>query len=267
MIEYLKRHGKAVAGTLTAIAAVALLTGALVSPVSTSTCSSGQFFNQLSSAGNFSCGTPTGSGGGTTGLFSQVVSATPTSTSTGLTTWLNQGGASVADGSTGVVLTAPTNSGDSKRCRTKTAPSTPYTITALIFPTIEGNFVQVGIGWYDGTAKLHLNDLVWNNGWAENVAKWASTTSFSANDSGSSAGVFSIGLPWLQIRDDGTNVSFSWGTGGSNGNNSDMLQQFSVAKSSGYLGSSGYSKIAFCLNNNNTGKNALAILGSYVEGN
>ena len=44
---------------------------------------------------------------GGSGLYRQVMSPTPTSASTGLATWLNQGTSVVTDSATGLNLTAP----------------------------------------------------------------------------------------------------------------------------------------------------------------
>lgn len=64
---------------------------------------------------------------------------------------------------------------------------------------------------------------------------------------------------WFRIADDGTNVSFQWSADGVN-----FQTFYSVAKASGYLGSSGYSNLCFGIN-----PYAAAVKGtllSYTEG-
>lgn len=188
-----------------------------------------------------------GSGGvGLNGLYRQVMSATPTASSTGLSTWLNQGSSTVADSSTGIEIVSP-SSGVSVSIsgRYKTTPSTPYTVTALVAATrVSNNYSGIGIGWFDGTTKLHTIHYVLNNGGAPfiQVNKWTGYNSFSGVDLTSSFNGFSQPI-WLQIKDDGTNVSFGFSQDGAN-----FLTLFSVAKSSGYLGASGYNKLIFYVN-------------------
>lgn len=181
----------------------------------------------------------------TPGLYRQVMSATPTSTSTGLTTWLNQGSAAVSDSAVGVSIDAPTT-GTSLNLvgRYKTSPSTPYKITALIAATrASTSFNAVSIGWYDGTNKLHLISYTLNNGGVPYIvaAKWNSVTSYNGADFTSAFNSFAQPI-WLQIGDDGTNVSFAFSQDGTN-----FLTVFSVAKSSGFLGASGYGNVIFTL--------------------
>lgn len=193
-----------------------------------------------------------GSGGTAgSGLFSQVLSATPTSTGTGLTTWVNQGSASVADAATGITITDTTGgSSDIIRGRSKASPGTPYTITALVALTHNVNlqFPNVGIGWTDGT-KLHVMDMLYNStagskGYALEVVKWTTTTLISAQDTVVSGGFPVTGpMCWMRIGDDGTNVTFSYSFDGAN-----FYLLRTAAKSGAFLGSSGYSNVLFFIN-------------------
>ena len=139
-----------------------------------------------------------------------------------------------------------------------TAPSTPYTITALVSATRNSAVASaVGIGWYDGTAKLHvLSNIVPNaNFWPLlQVAKYASVTGL-AGPTSSAPKPISHCPYWFQLRDDGTNVSFAFSQDGAN-----FLTVFSVAKSSGYLGASGYSNVIFFVNPQSTGDTIGTIL-------
>jgi len=178
---------------------------------------------------------------------SQVASVTPSAATTGLSTWLNQGSATVTDSAVGVSIDSPSSgaSTDSVKARYKTAPSTPYTITTLIAATRNSTtFSGVGIGWYDGTNKLHVINYDINNGGSPRleVQKWTNPTTWSANDLTSQTNAFAQPI-WLQIKDDGTNASFGFSQDGAN-----FLQLFSVAKSSGHLGASGYTNVIFFVN-------------------
>ncbi len=182
-----------------------------------------------------------------TGLFNQVMSATPTSSNTGLTTWVHQGTATVSDDLTGVYMVGSA-SGQNWALRSKAAPgTTPYTITALVATNclLTDSFPGIGIGWYDGTNKLHMIHLQVQN--SPNlyvvVAKHATPGSASA---GSDYVIQDYRpLQWLQISDDGTNAIFRVGWDGEHFQN-----VFSVAKASGYLGSTGYSNLVFGVNSN-----------------
>lgn len=196
-------------------------------------------------AGDGSWRTPVGGGGGSTGLFSQILSATPTSALTGLSTWVNQGGASVADAATGVAVTAPNASGDNLRCRTKATPTLPFTITALLAltsPPTVGNLNAVG--WYDGANKLHLAALAGSGSstYGVSVLKYNTPTSFNAADAGGYNTYNRI--QWLRIRDPDTGTVY-WEESADGVNFSTL---FSVAKAGGFLGAGGYTNIAWCTN-------------------
>lgn len=190
-------------------------------------------------------------GGGGGGLFGGLMSATPpTKTNTGLSTWLNQGSAVETDVSgAGMAFVTPSNgSAISFRGLFKAAPATPYTVTILvamnqdwIAATGSGGF---GFGWYDGTAKLHvalviptnLTD-VFRDGQYTNV----STLTNQANKDISVGNIVTTPYLWVQIKDDGTNISAKVSLDGANYNN--VIAP--IAKSSAWLGAAGYSKIIF----------------------
>ncbi len=209
-------------------------------------------------SGSVTIATTTSTAG--TGLYRQVMSATPTSANTGLTTWLNQRTSVVADSAVGMSIDAPQSASTKLTGRYMTAPSTPYPITALVSATRNSAVASaVGIGWYDGTAKLHvLSNIVPNaNFWPLlQVAKYASVTGLAGTDFVSTQTNFSLPI-WFQLRDDGTNVSFAFSQDGAN-----FLTVFSVAKSSGYLGASGYSNVIFFVNPQSTGDTIGTILSS-----
>ena len=66
---------------------------------------------------------------------------------------------------------------------------------------------------------------------------------------------------WLKIRDDGTNVHFACGNDGEH-----FYDVFSVAKASGFLGSSGFSDIIFGGGPSGSGKETGITLMSWTQG-
>ena len=193
------------------------------------------------------------------GLYSQVMSTTPTSASTGLTTWLNQGGSGVSDSAVGVCINTPSSVGANIAGRYKTAPATPYTVTALVARTSESiSYAGIGIGWYDGSAMLQVISLVDNLAGPAfiEVESWNSVSSFNtANYSGQKDGK---SQPiWFQIEDDGTSVYFRFSNDGAN-----FLEVYSTLKASGFLSS--YADVIFFANPQ--GGQVLGTLMSYAEG-
>jgi hypothetical protein len=178
-----------------------------------------------------------------TGLYRQVMSATPTIASTGLAGAVNAGTAIVGDGSAGVFIDAPgTGTTVSLAGLLKAAPVPPYSIRALVAGTRSSNsFNSVGLGWYDGTSKFHVMDLLTLNGGPNvvEVTQWNSPTSYNGTPYVSPSNAYSQPI-WMQIADDGTNVSFAFSNDGAN-----YLPIFTVAKASGFLGAAGYGNIVF----------------------
>jgi hypothetical protein len=198
-----------------------------------------------------------------TGLYQQIMSATPTSASTGLTTWLNQGSAVVSNSAVGLAIDAPPSGTTNLSGRYAAAPSTPYTITALLGATrnsVSGS--MAGIGWYDGTAKLQVLSYETSGGGTSGpvirVRQFTNPTTASTVNFTSANNFFSEPI-WLQIQDDGTNVSFGFSQDGVN-----FLIVYSVAKSSGFLGGSGYSNLIFFINPG-PGVHGLAALLSWAQ--
>jgi hypothetical protein len=187
---------------------------------------------------------PTGVGTGG-GLWANQLSTLPTQANTGLNTWYNQLTATVADTAAGVTITAPKTASSQVQGFYKTVPATPYSITALI--ALLGNSttpnLNVGLGWTDGT-KVHVGVYVLAASGSFVVSKWTSATT----SSGSDANTDSNALPplcWHKIRDDGTNVSFSFSWDGVN-----FYTYFSIAKASGFLTGTGYTYVGIFFNAN-----------------
>jgi len=125
--------------------------------------------------------------------------------------WVNQGGATVADTKGTMVLTTPSTAGtDSLRCLVKSAPATPYEITVAMLaqnPPYNGSSVvpQYGICWRESASGKLLT-----YGWGGTnypgyftYAQWTNPTTLSG-------GQFQYGAPmiapfWVRFSDDGTN--------------------------------------------------------------
>lgn len=184
---------------------------------------------------------------GGSGLYSQVLSALPTIASTGLSTWANQGVATVADGTTGLVIAAALAS-EQISGRTKSAPSTPYNIDVLIDWETSTNNAAIAagpvFGWYDGT-KIQVMVKYVASGGAHEIF----VMTYNNLTSGSNASIVHktiVGVArrqWLRIGDDGTNVSWSALPGGDY--NSPVVL-FSQVKASGSIAN--YNTIIFGVN-------------------
>jgi hypothetical protein len=171
-------------------------------------------------------------GGGGSGLFAGVLSATPTVSGTGLSNTAGTG-ATVTNTSAGVYV-AGTSSG--VVAYTTTVPATPYSITALVTTSVTG--AVAGIGWTDLTKYqfIYINPGTSSALGTRNVQSNSALNTFSATNA--AVGFNFSGTAWFKIRDDGTNVTFSHSTDGVN-----FATIYTVAKSSGFLGATGYSHL------------------------
>jgi hypothetical protein len=185
-------------------------------------------------------------GGPGQGLYAAVMSAPPTSASTGLTTWANQSSAVVSDGTTGLVLHGATSSGVIS-IRYKAVPTLPYNIDILL-ESIYSNGAGPGalFGWYDGT-KIQCFGLFVGATTTPHlyVLDYATLSSgagqFAIHYDGLCSSNFQV---WLRIRDDNAgNILFQILPGGNKGQ---AITVYTVAKASGYL--SAYSNIFFGIN-------------------
>ncbi|UEP53009.1 hypothetical protein LMA00_30275 [Burkholderia ambifaria] len=191
-------------------------------------------------------------GGGGGGLFSQILSATPTSSTTGFTTWVNQGStATVTDSATGILLQDLTSGGSTVlRLRAKNAPSAPYSAIALFAMNLQPatSFSGFVFGWYDGSNKLQVVNFQFQGSSLDlGVVSYSNPTTYVAMNYGQ-VQWFGGQLVWLRLQDDGTNISYSYSIDGVG-----WIVLYKMAKSSGYLGTSGYSQIAFGVAPQNAG--------------
>lgn len=173
------------------------------------------------------------------GFLTAAMTDIPTIANTGFSTWLNQGTATISDSSVGLCLADLGTPGLQIRMRYKAAPSTPYTMTAGFTVLGAGNGDYCGLGFYNGTDKLHVFGLNYFSGWSFLVGKFNSVTSYNSNDT-SAGGQNSPLLNFIRIGDDGTNVTFDFSADGVN-----FMNIQTTAKSAAWLGSSGYTNVGF----------------------
>lgn len=204
------------------------------------------------------------SGGGSgNGLYQPVMSAVPTSTSTGLTTSVNLGTATATNGLTGYTICGPTNANQHEG-KTKAAPGGAYAVDVALqsLTTTNGGSGGFGaqFGWYDGT-KLQIFMVGVNNSSiaALSVLDYATvSTGGAANVRYSAAGMGGTDVKFLRIKDDGTNIFFQIAPSGDYSNAQTL---YTVAKASGYLAN--YNTIWFGIQPNDAA--ICGTLMSYAE--
>lgn len=121
--------------------------------------------------------------------------------------WVNQGSSTVETSRGGIYLEHPAaGSATDASLRVKTAPATPYTITAhlklnVMFVT---QFLQAGLLFRESSTGRFVTMHLQTN--AIFVSKWTSGTVENADYYNSDA---LVGTPeWFQISDDGTNLKY-----------------------------------------------------------
>lgn len=135
-------------------------------------------------------------------------------------TWVNQGGASAVETNGGIHMSCPSSGSTNIRALVKSAPATPYTITAAFLPRFFGiSAFDVGLVFrQSGDGKLIVLELNGDNGVPSGLsltsAKLNSPTSWNANYV--SIGALHQGLFWFQISDDGANRIWRFSADGQN---------------------------------------------------
>lgn len=182
------------------------------------------------------------------GLYSPILGTVPTQSNTGLTTYNSSGTVSKADVATGIKIDV--NGNGYGILQSSSVPSTPYTKTALFDYIFNSNTgVNIGLGWSDGTKyeMIQLNLGGSPTAIGVTVDTYSNASTYVATVGGAVNNLPLIATPiFLQISDDGTNVSFSWSKDGVT-----MLAFYTVAKSSGYLGSGGYTQLVYWVHSYN----------------
>lgn len=180
----------------------------------------------------------------------------PTQANTGLLTWDNQGTTVLAEIAGGIELTIPARAGFGALY--KAAPATPYKVTSRIDHfggTSNGMYSMLGWGmttqpWYqfaffrlDGViGVLHCTNSAFG-GLVFDVTKTA----------------YGWGPVYLQIEDDGVNVHFRYSSNGVI-----FWTMYSVAKAAGFLGATGYDRVALSVTNTVAGTTQ-AHVSEYVQ--
>lgn len=192
-----------------------------------------------------------GSGGGSSG-FNPYAAKVPDSSQW---TQVNFTGATVTEASVSAGLTQAlhiksTTPGASRAVQglRRAVPSTPYRIVTAIRPRLPAQastgYALQGIGWTDGT-KLQLLEIFNDNLVTKlTVGNYNTVSSFNGDQAGFPINFYqgfnASGEVWLALSDDGTNVAFQ-----GSGDGVYWWDIYNVAKSSGFLGSSGYTNAIF----------------------
>jgi hypothetical protein len=131
--------------------------------------------------------------------------------------WVNQGGASYAQRSSGgIYLTAPAGAGDNWRLRAVPSKAPPYVMVCAYWPmlvpmTTAGEAPAAAVGWRDSsTEKLALFRIYYDGtdgALHADYSHWNSPTSFNSTQAGP---VFTDWLEygsavWVKLQDDNTN--------------------------------------------------------------
>jgi hypothetical protein len=171
------------------------------------------------------------------GLFQPVMSLVPTTARTGLATTLGTG-ASLANYPGGVLISGSASCG----AYTSSVPATPYSISvALAGVSSVSAGISPSLGWTNGTAIQVIYVYAASSGVNGNLSVQTNTdiNTFGSTQTNIASGVGILpNLCFFKIRDDGTNVYFYFGADFNN-----WVLNYSVAKTSGSLGSGGYSHI------------------------
>lgn len=198
-------------------------------------------------------------------LFSGLMSAVPTQALTGFNTWVNQGNAVVADTGAGLTL-SNFGTGSGLNGLIKTAPSIPYTIACLFagsnFTTgSDNNYGGYGFGWHDASTgkfqTLHNQVNAYLSMWQLQINNWSSYSSVASSPVQTRA-AGAAGLIWLRLKDDGSTIYFQACM-----DNYSWITLYSVAKTSGYLKTSGYNQIVYYVSKSTV--NSAVTMMSYAE--
>lgn len=135
-------------------------------------------------------------------------------------TWVNQGGATASETNGGIHLSAPASASHSVRALVKTAPATPYTITAAFLTSnVAVNYLACGLLFRqssDGklvTLQRETNSG-FTSGWGVNSLTFDSPTAVVSEVA--VIGALGFGVQWLRIADNGTNRICSFSADGQN---------------------------------------------------
>lgn len=147
--------------------------------------------------------------------------------SLGSFTGVNMGSNTASTSGDTIAFNCVSNGGSNNvRMQTKSAPATPYVITAAWLPGFLPYNCYLYLGWRNsGSGNLYgFTIYTWTDGVNYRIIKWNSPSSFNA-DALARNQMAALPVYWMRIADNGTNriVSIS-------GNGLDWQQLFSVAR-------------------------------------
>lgn len=176
--------------------------------------------------------------------------------------WVNQGGATAVDiSSGGIIFTVPTSATENARMLVKTAPSAPYTLTvacivsvksagtphcgAVIRESSTGKFVTMSFNYETVDTKYAAYN-------------YTNATTFSTNIKARET--YLIHQPiWLRIEDDNTNHKFSMSNDGLH------FIEYVTQGRIGHLMVAGGDQVGFYINNLNSADDMKVTLVAFVE--
>jgi len=149
--------------------------------------------------------------GGSPGHFNITTFTAPSDTGY---SWDNQGSATLTDNTSHLVLACGSDGGASLHVRYKTAPATPYVITAVLmsnFYVDTGTNPQAGLVFREsGSGKIQIfGPAVFGGGAYYQLMAWTSSSSFSSSTFQYKIPGMQCAVAWLRIADDGSNKKFS----------------------------------------------------------
>lgn len=156
-----------------------------------------------------------GSGGAGRGLFTGNISVPPTQASSGFTNHVNFAGSTViSDQTDGVLLRDPTNAAtEDWRIADKAIPAAPFTASALLLVSPLGaSSTNAMLMLRDSVGgKLLTLGLSYRIPWNVALMQYNSPTSFNGFQTALYPNPLAVGgtFAWVQIKDDGTNLSYS----------------------------------------------------------
>ena len=149
-----------------------------------------------------------------------------------------------ADVADGLLLSDVIGTVGQIRALTLAVPATPYTVDFKFdFLMTQGAFGHLGVCFTDGT-KYETCALQQTSGLSKvsGIFQYSNSTSFVTSSTTNQNWEWSSPF-YMRIGDNGTNVSYRISSDGET-----YQLRYSVAKASGYLGSSGYSNYGFYIN-------------------
>lgn len=132
-------------------------------------------------------------------------------------TWVNQGSATATDEKGTIPLIVPAGAGNNVRGLFKTAPATPWTVTACFSMLLASNSTPSAGLYFRQSSDGKLAAWLFTQSAGTQIllsGKYTNATTYSANYTTAQVGAPSCQTMWLQIADNGTNRICSWSPNG-----------------------------------------------------